>query len=219
MSQPETEPAEQPEADDADDAAEEAQEEETAVEQPDTGEPEPEASAPLSEKQIERATKALERERDRHAGAVAKIMGDDATSLELCARCWELAPGFHFPLDMAPVSDEQRAAVLASLGMGANTGPDLRMAKGVEECPVCGGWGELALPSKSEFHQKMICSACSGNGYITIEAEKPAWTPQPLDPATFAQLPSYGGNGAQSDNWGRPVGHPHYGQDPAYVGV
>jgi rubrerythrin len=219
MSQPEPEPVEQPEPDDADDADEEAQEEETAVEQPSADEPEPEARAAKSEKEIEKATKALESEANRHAGRVSAIMGDDAILLEVCPRCWPSAPGFIFALDQMPVEDEQRAAVLASLGMGANTGPDLRMAKGVEECPVCGGWGELALPSKSEFHQKMICSACSGNGYITIEAEKPAWTPQPLDPSAFAVGSQYGGNGAQPDQWGRPFGHPHYGQDPAYVGV
>jgi hypothetical protein len=207
----------EPADDDADDA--EADEDETPTPQEADTSAEPEAAPAMSEKELDKVTKALEREASRHAGAVSKLMGDDSTLLEVCARCWELAPGFHFPLNMAPVSDEQRAAVLASLGMGANSEPELPMAEGVAECPKCEGYGELRLPSKSEHYQRMGCPMCQGKGYVNTEPEQPAYTPPPLDPAVFTPQPQYGANGGQTDQWGRPQGHPHYGQNPVTVGV
>jgi hypothetical protein len=210
------EPAE-PAEDDADDA--EADEDETPAQQEAEPTPEQTAAPAKSERDIERNQERLGKEASRHAGRVAEIMGEDAQDLELCARCWPLAPGFHWPLNMAPVSDEQRAAVLASLGMGANSEPELPMAEGVAECPQCAGYGELRLPSKSEHYQRMGCPRCQGKGYVNTEPEQPAYTPPPLDPAVFSQQPQYGANGGQTDQWGRPQGHPHYGRDPVTIGV
>src|SRR5690242_12185760 len=207
----------EPTEDDADDA--EADEDETAAQPEAEPTPEQKAAPAKSEREIERDQERLEKEASRHAGRVAEIMGEAAQELELCARCWPLAPGFHWPLNVAPVSDEQRAAVLASLGMGASSEPELPMAEGVEECPKCNGYGELRLPTKNPHQQKMICPMCSGNGYVSNAPEQPAWTPPPLDPAAFAPPPTFGANGGQGDQWGRPQGHPHYGQNPATIGV
>lgn len=220
MSEPEVEPGtEQPVDDDPDQLPVDPDEEEATEEETAEQSPEAKAAPAKSEREIERDQERLEKEASRHAGRVAEIMGEAAQELELCARCWPLAPGFHWPLNVAPVSDEQRAAVLASLGMGASSEPDLPMAEGVEECPKCNGWGELRLPTKNPHQQKMTCPKCSGNGYISTAPEPPAWTPPPLDPTAYTTPPTYGTNGGQSDQWGRPQGHPHYGQNPATVGV
>jgi hypothetical protein len=207
----------EPTEDDADDA--EADEDETTAQPEAEPTPEQTAAPAKSERDIERDQERLEKEASRHAGRVAEIMGEAAQDLELCARCWPLAPGFHWPLNMAPVSDEQRALVLASLGMGASGEDALPMADGVEECPKCNGYGELRLPTKNPHQQKMTCPQCSGNGYVSNAPEPPPWTPPPLDPATFTPQPQYGANGGQTDQWGRPQGHPHYGQNPVTVGV
>src|SRR5580765_4251045 len=98
-----------------DDDDETQHEHEQAEQEP---EPEQEARAPASEKEIEKANKALEREATAHANRISKIMGEDAQQLIPCERCWPLTPGFHWPLDAMPVDEAQREAVLASLGEG-----------------------------------------------------------------------------------------------------
>ena len=220
MNETETEEPAEPVVDDDPDQLE-AEEDDAETAPPEESEPTPEqkAAPAKSEKEVEKATKALESERNRHAGRVSAIMGEDAPLLQVCPRCWELAPGFIWPLDMGPVSDEQRAAVLESLGMGGTSEPELKMAEGVEECDRCDGYGQLRYPTKIPHVQTQNCPKCSGNGYVMVASEQPAWTPPPIDPAAFQTPQTFPTNGGQADSWGRPLGHPHYGQNPATVGV
>jgi len=140
---------------------EEADHEDTPAEQ----EPEPEASAPKSEADVEKATKALTREATAHANRITKIMGEDALSLVPCELCWPLAPGFHFPPEMAPLDDDQKAAVLAAIGMGEDAAPPLRDAEGVRMCDRCDGYGQLRYPTRNEHVKTQMCPACAGQGY------------------------------------------------------
>lgn len=133
-------------------------------------EPEPqEASAPASEKDIEKALKAVERAGTTYRNAIGRALGEDAQNLLPCPRCNAPVAGLVFPPELAPVDDETRAAVLASIGEGAAAVRKLNPAKGVKECPTCGGWGKLAYPTKVPHVQEQTCPACNDTGYVTDE--------------------------------------------------
>jgi hypothetical protein len=134
----------------------------------DAPEPEPEpqeASAPMSEKEIEKALKAVERAGTTYRGAVSRALKEDAQALLPCPRCNAPVAGMVFPPEMAPVDDETRAAVLASIGEGASAAPPLREAEGVVMCDRCDGWGELTYPTRREHTKTQPCPACTGAGY------------------------------------------------------
>jgi hypothetical protein len=152
---------------DEEQAEEEAHEAETPPAEP------AEASAPPSEKEIEKANRALEKEATAHANRISKIMGEDAQALVPCELCWPLAPGFHWPADVAPIDDEQRAAILAAIGMGDGGASILNDAKGVHECESCSGYGLLAFPTKVQHVKEQQCPACTGSGYV-LDAQREA---------------------------------------------
>lgn len=182
-------------------------------------EDEREPSEAQSEKDIEAALKRLERAGTTYRNAVSRAMGETAQDLVECPRCNAPALGLIFPPDQVPVSDEQREAVLASVGMGSARQRQLRPAQGVETCPSCGGEGALEYPTFVEHTKEQQCPKCLGSGYVTKNE------PQP-NVVNFAPLPAANGQSEQSwqtqglpDAWGRPAGHQHYNVPPASVGA
>lgn len=206
---PETEP-ETPTPDQGDEAAEAEQAEDEA--------PEPEPPPPQSSFTVSEAlNRKLETERKRHATAIQNLVdqyGQDSAPCPICERP-ELAPLIIGTVTEMPYEAWQQ---LAAVG-GHELDEPRREAEGVHMCDRCNGWGELDYPTRNPHMQSQTCPRCGGNGYLPDEAaEQPAAPvvnipgyvpPQPLSP-TAAGTP---------DNWGRPAGHPHWGQDPAAVGA
>lgn len=164
---PDAEPSQEPVSPetvvDDETAEEEEHEAEEAAQEP------TEALAPVSEKEIEKANKALEREATAHANRISKIMGEDAQNLVPCELCWPLTPGFHWPAGATPIEEPQLQAVLAAVGMGEGEPRKLRPAKGVSECESCAGEGLLEFPTKVPHVREQSCPKCNGSGY-TLDA-------------------------------------------------
>jgi hypothetical protein len=162
-------------------APHEPTDEEAAEHEEHDAEPEPEqqeAAAALSEKEIEKANKLLEKEATAHANRIGKIMGEAAQDLVPCELCWSLTPGFHWPGDAAIQDDAQREAVLLAVGGGLDTAPPLREAEGVVMCDRCDGYGELTYPTRREHTKTQPCPACTGAGYRL--APEPASNVSPI---------------------------------------
>lgn len=183
----------------------------------DEDEQQPEAVAPKSEKEIEKALKAVERAGTTYRNAVSRAMGEDAQQLVPCPRCNAPAAGLIFDPKLVAVDDDTREATLASLGLGAENEPPLREAEGVEMCPRCDGHGQLKYPTRNVHVQTQMCPRCGGQGYVNKDEpqQQPVIqfpTPQTAPNTIAAWTPD-----AMPDSWGRPVGHPHYGQTPASI--
>lgn len=221
MSEPEHEdtdeavgaPVDEPGPSDDETDAEEAEEAETPPSES------PEALQAKSDKDVDRANRALEKEATAHANRISKIMGEDAQDLIPCELCWPLTPGFHWPVEAMPLDEAQKAAILAAIGQGADAGPELQPASGVKTCPKCLGNGQLVFPTFVEHTRVQQCPACLGSGYVNEDQPQA----QVYDfsqgqggitagdtPVSTYSLP---------DQWGRPIGHPHYGIAPAQVGT
>lgn len=179
---------------------------------------EPDVSAGMSEAEIERAMKALDKEATRHANRVSEIMGEDAQQLSPCPLCVPSMAGFIFP-DAIP-EDQREAVLMLFLGVPASEYETDPLA---EECETCKGEGFTTTGSKVPQYQQRPCPACIGMGFMdhTRRAQwdgeqalrNPPAPPAPLVPAYVA--PS---NGTPDvDAWGRPRGHWLYGRDPRYL--
>jgi rubrerythrin len=195
---------------------EEADEE---AETPEEGAQEPtEPSQPPVDaaKEQRRIAAALKREHEAHDRKLEKILGEAHEHVLACPLCGDGLQGYVFPMDGANLTDEERANVLAFIG--GQPERVLRPAKGVHECDVCDGWGQLAFPTKVPHVTEQMCPKCSGQGYVLDQAEQTNVAQFPTQPQTAS-----GGEGVAHtvqipDVYGRPYGHPHYGVPPAQVG-
>jgi len=192
---------------------------------PETGEilepeGEPEAIAeptppPPTEKEIEARMRALEKQAVKHAAAVEKIMGDDFSMLVPSPVDW--TPGFIFNVPGMQPSPEQVGELHALLGQSAPM--ELREAEDAEGCDKCNALGEVLTGSRKPGQETKPCTACTGTG----------WRTKALPLAQVSQI-DYSVNATNTgvvtpnqpivaDRWGRQYGHPHYGLEPANVGV
>lgn len=203
-----------PEAEEDDERTQPADDDDDAAggEPPAAAAPQP---PPLTEKQLERRQRDLEKEADRHRDRVAAIMGDDFALLVPCPL--DFTPGFIFNPAMVPLPPDVVQAARELAGMGAP--PALRMTDDEQECDRCDGYGILLRPTKVESQRTKPCAGCNGSGV------KPKLQPPPPPPAPLVPLGAVpAGTGTTvldpyADKWGRPPAHPHYGQDPATIGV
>lgn len=154
-----------------------AAEEEEAEHEQTAGEDGEQESPAMSEKEIEKATKALEREATAHANRVSRIMGEAAQSLIPCELCAPNIPGFRWPLELAPLDDAQREAVLAAIGQGVEAAPPLKQAVGVRMCDACDGYGQLEYPTRNPHVATQQCPRCAGQGYVSAETPTANVTP------------------------------------------
>jgi hypothetical protein len=187
-------------------------------EQAEDAEAEPEPPPPQSSFTVSEAlNRKLETERKRHATAVKNLVDEydqDAAPCPICETP-DLAPRIIGTVTEMPYEAWQQ---LAAVGGNALDEPR-REAEGVHMCDRCNGWGELDYPTRNPHMQSQTCPRCGGNGYLPDDApEQPA--------APVVNIPGYVPPTAPTppiagtpDNWGRPAGHPHWGQDPAAVGA
>jgi hypothetical protein len=174
--------------------------------------PEPEPSALAN---VNAIGKKLDTEDRRHHAALAKVLGEDFALYHECPLCLTL--GYALPAMPGQFDPNQRMAVLAA--MGDEPEPELNEAPEAKRCDVCDGWGELLTGSRNDTGRVKLCARCEGKGWIanledgaqngagagvgyTLPPPAQQWPPVP-----------------NNDAWGRPAGHPHWGQDPASVGM
>lgn len=192
---------------------------------PETGEvldpdAEPDAAAqaeptPRTQKEIEAVQRALEKQADRHTKRVREIMGDDFAMLVPSPVDW--TPGFIFNVPGMLPDDEQVAAFDAILGRGAHA--DLREAEDAEGCDKCNALGEVLTGSRKPGQETKPCSACTGTGWKVKAAPLAPVAPMPTPQTYNPPQPTGTGHTFGADQWGRPVGHLHYGIPPAQVGL
>lgn len=204
--------AEQPPADDP-------EPEETEPEQP-PAEPEPEPEQGYSEAELDKIRGQLEKEATRHANRVSEIMGAMGQTLVPCELCDETTPGFHWPAEMVPPSDDLRGRLLAVLRNPPE--PGLRESPHTATCPDCDGWGKVLSGSRVADNKRIVCPTCKGNGY-TVKGVQTA--PDLLDTAprpAIVAAPDVDTPQADSDVWGSPrllddgQENPNFGKMPNY---
>lgn len=185
---------------------EEQQEEEREVEQTDQ---------PPTEAELKAAMGKLEKEDQRHARRYAEILGDQFGLMVPCPRCLE--SGHIYPPELAPLDEEQVAAVDASLGRADRR--KLKRAKDTETCQDCGGEGQVLTGATNPQSLTKACTPCGGLGWVPVGAQTPSGPTVAAngEPGALRQLTTAAPD--LSDAWGRPAGHPHWGQDPAAIGV
>lgn len=122
------------------------------------------ADEPSSQAQIEKATKALAKEDERHAKRVAEIMGEDFALVHECPTCADFAAGFTLtsPDDAPPFKHGERFAT----------------------CDTCNGYGVVLTGARTDHGQTQTCVVCAGQGFVTKQ-EAPMQLPPP--PAVMQQ--------------------------------
>lgn len=158
---------------------------------------------------IEKTSKALEKEAARHAARVEDLLGNDFPGLVQCELCWNLAPGFRWDRDP---DDATKTAVRIAIGL-----PDVsNFAPSATErtCDDCRGLGKVRTGSTVPNRETIICDACAGKGYVATrprlnEAAAPAEGAQPEGAA-----PTFADDGIERDMFGTPATDPDYGKMP-----
>jgi len=192
--------APEPEPDDD----EEGDEQEPTV--PSEGQPEP-----LTEARAEAILKALEREASRHAREVEKRAGPMFSDLTPCPCCTGMPGTPGFIVAELPYEQAEVRRMIVAQALGATAGPEYPADPDREMCTTCDGLGLLRTGSKVAAQEALPCRACNGQGW------KQKLTPVQVPPMAMT-VPQPSGN-VTDDRWGRPLGHPHYNQDPALVGI
>lgn len=171
--------------------------------------------APPSQAEIEARQEKLEREADRHAKRVAEIMGDDFG--ELIPNPCDWTPGYLVNPALAPIPPDVLAAFDEIVGRGDRAA--LLEATDAQACDACNALGQVLTGSKVPGQETKPCGSCQGSGWRhKMSAAPPAPTYDFSQNAGAAQPPPP--NVVQvADAYGRPVGHPHYGMNPAAIGV
>lgn len=180
-------------------------------------------AAPQPEPLTEAKAEAIFSAMDRYKGVVAREVEKRAdvlfADLEPCPLCMGggPAPGFYFPQLPEPDQTMRRMAVAAALGGDGQ--PDYPADPDTEKCERCDGYGQTRTGSHAPGQETRACPGCSGQGWKQKMAPMPVFQMTPAPPQPVAPLmPQPFGNGG-GDPWGRPVGHPHYGQNPALIGA
>jgi hypothetical protein len=205
------EPAETPESDDELETEEETQKESETQENGSQA-----AAGAMSEKEMEKAFKLLDREATRHRNRLSEIMGEDAQTLEPCPCCEPSMAGFMFPVTVAPLTEEKQGALLALLGKTIED--ELVQDPDYTTCDHCGGWGDTLSGAKKPTTRIKLCDKCGGNGFVQKPIEQRIPALFKVEPnAGNATFPAAMPPPQNADEWGRPPGHAHYGIPPAYV--
>jgi hypothetical protein len=174
-----------------------------------------EQSAARSQKEIDALTRKLEAEAERHTKRVRELMGEDFAFLVPNPTDW--TPGFIFNVPEMHPTPDQVAALDALLGRESEE--DFLDAEDAEACDKCNARGQTKTGSQVAGQKTKPCAKCSGTGWV--QKFLPL-APPPAQPQTYSYA-----NGTQltpetyqvKDSWGRSVGHPHFGLEPASVGV
>lgn len=183
-------------------------------------EPEPEpapepAPEPPSDLAAEEDFKKLERAAKSYRTAAEKALAAGRLPFEPCPCCQQ--PNLVLPFNPNDADDQMRkAAVEMYFGAGA---PDYKASTDVETCTACDGWGDVLSGSRHPTHLTKACTKCGGMGYQNKETVISQYVLAPPEPypgssLTYTPVPM-----GMPDAWQRPAGHPHWGLDPASVGL
>lgn len=103
---------------------------------------------PSSNVSTDKALAAIAKEGDRHAAAVAKIMGDDFALVYPCPTCSEGIAGFTFE---AP-----------------NNHGGLLPVDEFLTCDKCDGYGQVYTGARDSATWHTTCRKCAGQGYVEV---------------------------------------------------
>ena len=148
---------------------------------------------------------------------MATIMGEDLSEVELCPLCATFTAGFVLPYAALTADVSLKDAVRRLNGDAAQ--PELQSAKNAQRCPDCDGWGDVLTGAQIERGRIIPCLKCNGTGHVAklYVPDQPASTSEPY-PGSGEKIVGAPPGGV-SDGYGRPAGHPHWGVDPATIGV
>jgi hypothetical protein len=182
-------------------------------EQAEEAESEPEP--PSTEAQIKAQEKALNAESKRHATALAKALGDQWADFAMCPLCQ--VDGYTIPYQPGEVGPEQREAVAIVLGESGTE--RLKKHPSKVRCPACDGWGALDTDSRKPEYKEDACLTCNGSGTVDQSMLDSQAANRERDSRVAPVTNLYDPGTVNFDPWGRPPGHPHWGQNPAEVGA
>jgi hypothetical protein len=183
--------------------------------------PEPQPWAPdlvepqMTEQEAEREFKKIEQAAQRYLKTAMPIAGRLGMPVEPCPLC--TFPGLAMPRTALEVTSDVEEAVLRLIGKHAPQ--EFKETEQYHRCDKCDGWGEVLTGAQKEISRTAPCGPCGGKGYLmgAIVLPPPA-APNgsgfPGQNVSYTPLPS-----GVPDQYGRPAGHPHWGLEPASVGV
>jgi hypothetical protein len=151
----------------------EGSEEADQADAPAEDETEPEASAAIDQKVIDRFFAQLEGEGRRHAKRIGEVMGEEAQSLGLCPTCAPIdgMPQLAgFVLD-GPLHPEAVARMRTALGLNDET--NVKPDPYSHRCATCDGWGVVQTGSHVPNLEVRSCDDCQGQGFVLLNAPKP----------------------------------------------
>lgn len=134
-------------------------------EEPAGGEEPPQDSAKLrTEKELEKAYKAIAKLRETVASRLGQIMDGDEVGLIECPLCASFAPGWIWPPDVVPLEAEYVHKTRAVIGMPDVSG--YKTSTAYVMCDVCDGLGSVLTGSKVPGREAANCPKCGTNGYV-----------------------------------------------------
>lgn len=178
-------------------------------------EPEPEPAPVVTEKQVEKAFAQLDKAAGSYMGKAVSLIEDLDTGLDKCPCCQY--PGLVFPYQ-GDASDDviRRQLTEAYFGVVAD---EFEADPGYVICDACKGQGYRVTPSRIPGNRKIMCTVCNGQGHREVAqlqaqnvVRNGSLVAVPIAEGAWQSLPT-------PDSWGRPPGHPHYGIEPAAVGL
>jgi hypothetical protein len=122
------------------------------------------AARGLTEQEIEKQYRALEKEQTRHAGAITRIMGDEAPELVACPFCEPELGGYLRMESLEHPRDEMHEAMIAVLKKPAQV--SYREAPHSVQCHDCDGLGKVLSGSRVPGNETIACPTCSGAGNL-----------------------------------------------------
>lgn len=208
----EGEPIETDEPGVSDDEAAEAEEAEEAAE-PETV-PAPETPPAANDAAMEAVFEKAGKRAKTYMSAIPDILGEAAQDLSLCPRCTDFLPGWLLPLQIKPVSDEQRVAVRMSIGELVE--PDYKQDTHASTCPDCEGRGKVATGSQVPSQKTATCLSCEGRGWIGPRTARAGASPPPVAATNGGTVEPTDEAKPVQDPWGRYIDDPLYGVMPGF---
>lgn len=191
----------------------------TADEPGDDGTPEAVLPEPVTPEQAEKIFGKLAKEDDRHTSTVLTMAGAMAPDLLPCPCCADgpSPTGFVFRGMPDHVATELVQRVTQVL-TGAQP-EQFATATDAEPCQACNALGRVLTGSRVAGQETKPCKECTGTGWKNVFQQVPAAPLAPNGAGTGFPVPPNVPGGGIADMYGRPWGHPHYGMNPATVGI
>lgn len=190
---------------------------EEPVEEPDEPEDEAPTAGPAVEEDYAKVFDKAVKRANTYMSAVPTILGESAADLSLCPRCTDFLPGFVLPLNIKPVTDEQKVAVKQSIG--ELIAAELLQDGDAATCARCDGYGQVLTGSKVPKEAKALCLNCKGRGWVGSRADRLPELPAATLPDGIAVNGDEAADAPLTDPWGRTQDDPSYGVLPGFERV